>query len=60
MSPFNVISSLIRFCLCIGIAGGLVDMTRAMLFKAASAHRAGLVSFTDLNHQLFHPRKYRK
>lgn len=61
MSPFNIVSSLIKFTLYVGLAGGLVDMTRAMMFKAADAHRVGLVSLTDLNRQLFsHPRNHKK
>lgn len=53
MSPFNIVSTLIRFSLCIGIAGGLVDMTRNMMFKAANAHQQGIVKIGDINHALF-------
>lgn len=54
MSPFRIVSALIKFSLYIGMAGGLVDMTRAMMLDAANAHKAGLVSLTDLNRQLFY------
>ena len=60
MSPFNIVSSLIKFAFYVGLAGGLVDMTKAMMFKAADAHRVGLVSLTDLNRQLFTPHKSHK
>lgn len=52
MNPLRIVMALIKLSLCIGLAGGLVDMTRAMMFKAADAQRVGLVSLTDLNRAL--------
>lgn len=61
MSPFSIVSSLLKFAFYLGLAGGLADMTKAMMFKSAEAHRAGLVSLTDLNRQLFsHPKSHKK
>jgi hypothetical protein len=57
MSPFKIVWALIKFSICVGLAGGMVDMTRAMMFRAADAHRQGLVSLTELNRQLFGPTK---
>ena len=53
MSPFKIIASLIKFSICAGLAGGLVDLTRSMGKRAAEAQHHGLVSLTDLNRQLF-------
>lgn len=55
MSPFRIVSNLIKFTLAIGLAGGLVDATRVMAFKAADAHRHGLVRLSKLNQSLFTP-----
>ena len=55
MSPLRILMALIKFSLFVGLAGGLVDITRAMMFKAADAHRVGLVSLTELNRALFGP-----
>ena len=55
MSPLKIIWALVKFSLCVGLAGGMVDITRAMMFNAANAHRHGLVSLTELNRQLFGP-----
>jgi hypothetical protein len=53
MNPLRIVMVIIKFSLCVGLAGGLVDMTRAMMSKAADAQRVGLVSLTDLNRALF-------
>ena len=53
MSPLRILGALVKFSLVIGLAGGLVDLTRAMMFKAADAQRVGLVSLHDLNQSLF-------
>jgi len=53
MSPFKIVWALIKFSLCVGLAGGMVDLTMAMAHKALDAHRHGLVSLTELNRQLF-------
>lgn len=55
MSPIKIIAALIKFSLCVGLAGGMVDLTMGMARKAADAHRHGLVSLTELNRQLFGP-----
>lgn len=55
--PIRIISSLIQYALCIGLMGGLVDLTLSMAKRAADAHRHGLVSLTGLNQQLFGPTK---
>lgn len=52
VSPFKIVAALIKFSLAVGFAGGLVDMTRAMMFRAADAHRVGLVSLTEINRNL--------
>lgn len=55
--PIRIVWSLIQYALCIGLAGGLVDLTVAMGRRAADAHRHGLVSLTEINRQLFGPIK---
>lgn len=55
--PIRILWSLVQYALCIGLAGGLVDLTVAMAHRAADAHRHGLVSLTELNRQLFGPIK---
>lgn len=52
MSPFAIVHSLIKFALCVGLAGGLVDMTIAMGKKAGAAKKVGLVSLVELNGSL--------
>lgn len=47
--PLRIVWSLIQYALCVGVAGGLVDLTSAMGKRAADAHRHGLVSLTELN-----------
>jgi hypothetical protein len=36
----------------VGLAGGLVDLTRSMGKEAIKAHRSGIVSLRELNRQL--------
>ena len=52
MSPFAIVRYLIKFALCVGLAGGLVDMTIAMGKKARAAKKLGLVSLVELNRSL--------
>ena len=43
---------LLEFTILIGIAGGLVDLTRDMRKEAYKAHKTGLVSLKQLNQGL--------
>jgi hypothetical protein len=43
---------LLEFTILVGIAGGLVDLTRDMRKEAYKAHRTGLVSLKELNRGL--------
>ena len=43
---------LIEFTIIIGLAGGLVDMTRSMGKEAIKAHKTGIVSLKKLNESL--------
>ena len=49
---FQCIMALVRFTILIGLAGGLVDMTRTMGQEAIKAHRTGFVSLGELNRSL--------
>lgn len=49
MLPLKILWALVKISLCAGLAGGVVDMTRAMISKAATAHRTELVKLADLN-----------
>jgi len=53
VSPFKIVSSIIKLTLYVGLAGGLVDITRDMGQKAGKARRHGLISLTELNKQLY-------
>ena len=48
----NLITTLIRWALIIGMAGGLVDTTIALRNHAKDATRIGLVSLVRLNNHL--------
>ena len=48
----NLITTLIRWALFLGVCGGLVDATIAMRSRAADAHRVGMVSLGKLNRAL--------
>lgn len=52
MSPFNILYSLIKIALIVGLGGGLVDVTIAMRKKAGAAKKVGLVSLIELNRSL--------
>lgn len=49
---FKSLIWLIEFTIMVGLAGGLVDMTRMMGKEAIKAHRAGIVSLHELNKKL--------
>jgi hypothetical protein len=49
---FRSLIWLIEFAIMIGIAGGLVDMTRMMGREAIKAHKTGIVSLHELNEKL--------
>ena len=49
----NLITTLIRWALFLGVCGGMVDATIAMRNRAAGAHRVGLISLGKLNRALF-------
>jgi hypothetical protein len=51
-SVFRFIASLIQFAIFLGIAGGLVDMTRELGSKAAAAQSHGILSLGKLNRSL--------
>jgi hypothetical protein len=43
---------LIEFTILVGLAGGLVDMTRMMGKEAIKAHKTGIVNLHELNQKL--------
>ena len=43
---------LIELTIIVGLAGGLVDMTRSMGKEAVKAHKTGIVSLKKLNESL--------
>ena len=49
---FRPLIWLIEFTILVGLAGGLVDMTRSMGKEAIKAHRTGIVSLKQLNQSL--------
>ena len=49
---FKSLIWLIEFTIMVGLAGGLVDMTRMMGKEAIKAHRTGIVSLHELNKKL--------
>ena len=49
---YRILISLIQFALVVGLAGGLVDLTRNMGQAAIKAHKSGIVSLHDLNQKL--------
>jgi hypothetical protein len=51
----NLILALIKFALAVGIAGGLTDLTLSMRADAEKAHRAGVISFKQMNRSLVGP-----
>lgn len=53
MSPFAIVYSLIKFALCIGLAGGLVDATISLGRKEEEAKAISFVSLKALNDSLY-------
>ena len=51
---FKGLMALIEFAIVVGVAGGLVDLTRTMGQEAAKAHKTGIVSLHQLNQSLNH------
>ena len=51
----NLILALIKFALAVGIVGGLTDLTLSMRSDAEKAHRAGIISFRQMNRSLVGP-----
>ena len=49
---FRSLIWLIEFTIMIGLAGGLVDMTRMMGKEAIKAHKTGIISLRELNTKL--------
>jgi hypothetical protein len=49
---FRSLIRLIEFTIIVGLAGGLVDLTRNMGKEAIKAHKTGIVSLFDLNQKL--------
>ena len=49
---FRSLMRLIEFTILVGLAGGLVDLTRTMGHEAIKAHRTGVVSLHVLNQKL--------
>jgi len=49
---FRSLIWLIQFTVLVGLAGGLVDLTRNMGKEAIKAHRTGIVSLKQLNQSL--------
>ncbi|MGE0527395.1 MAG: hypothetical protein AB7G93_00845 [Bdellovibrionales bacterium] len=48
----RILCWLVEFSILVGLAGGLVDLTRSMGKEAIRAHRAGLISLHELNQKL--------
>lgn len=51
-SVFQLLMSLFRITILLGMGGTLVDATLAMGHKAANAQRFGLVSLAAINRQI--------
>ena len=49
---FRSLIWLIEFTIMVGLAGGLVDMTRMMGSEAIKVHKSGIVSLHELNQNL--------
>ena len=49
---FKSLIWLIEFTIVVGLAGGLVDLTRTMGNQAIKAHKTGIVSLHELNQKL--------
>lgn len=49
---FRSLIRLIEFTIIVGLAGGLVDLTRTMGKEAIKAHRSGIISLHQLNQSL--------
>ena len=49
---FRALMRLIEFAILVGVAGGLVDLTRSMGKEAIKAHKTGIVSLKKLNRSL--------
>ncbi len=49
---FRSLISLIEFTILVGLAGGLVDLTKSMGKEAIKAHKTGIVSLRQLNQSL--------
>jgi hypothetical protein len=49
---FRSLIRLIEFSIVVGLAGGLVDLTRSMGKEAVKAHKTGIVSLHELNAKL--------
>ena len=49
---FRSLMRLIEFTILVGLAGGLVDLTRTMGHEAIKAHKTGIVSLHELNLKL--------
>ena len=56
MSPLAFVHSLIKFALCIGLAGGLIDLTIGMGKRAEKATNVSLINLKQLNDSLTRPR----
>jgi hypothetical protein len=52
---FRPLLWLIEFTIAVGLAGGLVDLTRTMGREAIKVHRTGIVSLHELNRKLVGP-----
>lgn len=49
---YRLLVSLIEFTIIVGLAGGLVDLTRTMGTEAVKAHKVGIVKLGELNRSL--------
>ena len=49
---FRSLIWLIEFTIIVGLAGGLVDLTRSMGKEAIKAHKTGIISLKKLNESL--------
>jgi len=52
LMPLNLIKTVFKYAMFLGLTGHLVDATRAMRGKAFRAHQHGLISLGALNRAL--------
>ncbi len=48
----RIVLGIVKLALAIGLAGGLMDLTRTMRDEAAKAHKQGIIGLRKLNSSL--------